>query len=110
MVTRPQPIDNLRFSLLAISKDHRPSSKLIGGHLEINEGLIFAVAQNRRIGHYDRILNFPSLHESGYVHVFFQLLARIQSLDTRLQGAGIRIERSRNVGNAALEESRVRVG
>src|SRR6476646_10122465 len=107
MVAGLQTRGNLGLPLQTLPEGDGASAKLIGRYLGINERLILAIAQDRGIRQGDGVLNFSRLHGGGYVHVFLQLLSWIQSLNARRQGAGIRIERGRDVRDASSEGIRI---
>ena len=102
-VARLEAAGDLRLSFLAFAESDRTHSELIRRQLGVNERLIFAVAQNRGIGHGDRILDRSRLDRRGHVHVFLQLFTRIVGLYAGLQSPRSGIEGSCNVGDAPLK-------
>ena len=99
----------MRPATITIANDGAPT-ELVRRCGRVNERLILRVAENGSIRERDRIFGRACIHGSNYVHVLLELLAGTAGLDARLQSARIRVERSGDIGDTAVEDFRVGVG
>ncbi len=80
------------------------------GGLNVNEGLIFRVAENGGIRNRQSVGDRSGMDGGGDVHIFLQFLAGIFGDDARLQSARGGIERRGDVGNSSVKGVRISVG
>src|ERR1019366_4237420 len=109
LVTSFQPAGNLRLSVQAFSERDGASAKLFRTRRGINKRLVLAIAQYSSIRESNGICDRARVYGGNHVHIFLQFLAGIVGLDARLQRTRVRIERCRDVGNAAVEDFRISI-
>src|SRR6185437_11396867 len=83
---------------------------LFHGGLNVNEGLVFGVAENGSIRNRQSVGDSASIDGCGHVHVLLQSLTWILRGDARLKSACGGIKRRGNVGNSAVKNVRISVG
>src|SRR5579885_1854613 len=94
---------DLRAALVAVAERDKAAGEFVGTGLDIHEGHVFRVPQDRGVGNDEGAFDDAGLDGGGDVHVALQFPARILSDDAGLERARGRIESGRDVGDAAVE-------